>query len=531
MLLRFPVFLLLIAAATAPLRSASAPATPSTPAPRAAGTPSAAASAPDDAIERVWRLYDLTPVSADNPVLASVKECGIEIPLSELRAYVRTDTPPNRVGKMLTGPEKQRELQKLVDDYFWIWSGYHQHVDQTDPDIRGMLGITRNEALRDLLIKREVESKASSMAEFQLLRKAFVRQLFDRMETHVSPHAVELAKLGARHINAFDASGKQRNAEDDALPDGLTQAQRLEPLATSKLGTLRVGDFLAVYTHPPVAERADLDQKGALEAELAEAYSGALLLAEAEARGLDRDPAVRQQVQSDRTGLVRQWAIEQVARQADEITHDPANAPKLKAWYEAHLASFYTKKDDHGQVHVLPYAPNSDQILSDYFTDLLQRMQREELDRLRHGRTLVIDAKALEAAEIPWFAPPPKLEMPATMITWDADTRAYVVKPGETHASFVFTLKNVSSDLLTIDDIHPVNEFVTVGGPQLPWRLKPGMSADVKLDVDLRDKFGVGTAPIEVLSSVGSKTLTLKITYPPRPEAEAAAPAKPAKST
>jgi hypothetical protein len=74
--------------------------------------------------------------------------------------------------------------------------------------------------------------------------------------------------------------------------------------------------------------------------------------------------------------------------------------------------------------------------------------------------------------------------------------------------------------LLTIDDVHPMNEFVTVDGPAFPWRLAAGQRAEVRLMVDLRGKVGVGKAPIQVESSVGSKTLTLTITYPSKPVAE-----------
>jgi hypothetical protein len=512
MFLRFPS-LLLVTLATA-----------------GAATAAPTATKADDAIEQVRRLYDLTPISADNPVIASVRECGIAIPLSEFRAYVRTDTPPDRVGQTLTTEEKRREVQKLIDEHFWVWSGYAHHIDETDPDIKSMLRITRNEALRSLLIKQEVEDKAKSMAEFQLLRKAFIRRLFDQLNVHVSPPAFALAKAAAKRLNAADATGKPRDPDDTTLPDGLTQEQRLQPLATCQIGTLRIGDFLAVYSNPPVAVRVDLDQPDNVAPLLAEAFSGTLLLAEAEARGLDRTAAVREQIQSDRTGLVRQWAIEEIAKKADTMAHDPANEPQLKAWYDAHRATLYTSKDEHGQTHVLPYTPNSDRIQSDYFTHLFEQLRHAELQRLRQGKTIVVDERRLADATVRWLEPPTRVEMPASKISWNGDTREYVVKPGETKTSFVFTLRNVSADLLTIDDIHPINEFVTVDGPPLPWRLKPGMSADVKLDVDLRDKIGVGTASIEVTSSVGSKTLTLRITYPPRPVAGPATGAQPEKS-
>ncbi len=478
------------------------------------------AAAPDSSwIDHARRLYDLTPVSAANPVVASVKDCDIEIPLSELRAFVRFDTPPAKRGQTLTTEEKRRELDKLLNDHFWVWYGYQHRADEMDPEIRGMLKITRDEAMRTLVIQQEVEAKAKTFTEYRLLKKAFCRRLFDQADIHISPSSYALLKAAAKRVNASDAAGAAANVEKMTLADGLTQPQRLQPLATCRAGMVRIGDFLAAYTGAPVAQRADLDDRAAMIGLLAQILEPALLLAAAEVRGLDRAVAVRQQVQSDRTGLVRQWALESIAHQADAEMHRPENAARVAAWYAAHRADLYTARDAAGKLHVLEYAAGREQVESDYFTNLMERGRAEQVRRMRQAHAATLDLRAVDDAAIGWLELPARLEMPAAKIAWDGDTRTYIVKPGETRARFIFNLHNVSGDLLTIDDIHPVNEFVTVEGPALPWKLPPGEQAQVQLEVDLRHKYGTGSAPIEVESSVGAKTLTLQITYPPRPAA------------
>src|SRR5690349_13601285 len=64
------------------------------------------AHAATPAIEDIRRLYDNTPVSATNPVIASVPECQIEIPVSEFRAFVTFDLPRAEQWRLLTAAEK-----------------------------------------------------------------------------------------------------------------------------------------------------------------------------------------------------------------------------------------------------------------------------------------------------------------------------------------------------------------------------------------------------------------------------------------
>jgi len=211
--------------------------------------------------------------------------------------------------------------------------------------------------------------------------------------------------------------------------------------------------------------------------------------------------------------------MEEIARRADVAVHQPESEPKIKAWYEAHLSD-YTTKDATGKSHVTPYADAREQAAGDYFTHLMLSMRREQLEAYRKGHAVVVDNERLDQTSIAWLQPPARTEMRADKIAWETDTREYVVKSGEAQTTFTFSLQNISDDYLTIDDVHPVNEYVVFSGPPLPWRLAPKQYAQIKLDVDLRRKVGTGHTAIEVLSSVGTKTLTLKITYPAKPVVE-----------
>ncbi|HXE43503.1 MAG TPA: hypothetical protein VN516_10790, partial [Candidatus Baltobacteraceae bacterium] len=283
------------------------------------------------AIEDVRRLYDLTPVSTNNPVLASVKECGIEIPVSEFRGFVNSAFLPGKEGKIMSAAEKRAELQKLLDDYFWIWDGFSHDADKT-PDIQGMLAITRNEAMKALLVEQEADAKVTSLEEYEKFKQEIRRELFDKAEIHVSSKAYEILKstIKAAGTNEFVLSPEAQSV----------------PLATSKAGTVGVGKFLEAYFEIPPTNRPDLTKQENVVGILRDIISEDLLLAAAHERGLDQAAPVRTQVQADSTGLVREWALDQVTREVQAKMDAPGAEKQLKRWYQAHRKTLYTKKDE-----------------------------------------------------------------------------------------------------------------------------------------------------------------------------------------
>lgn len=451
------------------------------------------------AIEDIRRLYDLTPVSTNNPVLVSVKECQIEIPVSEFRAYVNSAFLPGKGGKTMTLAEKRAKLDSLLDDYFWIWEGYSKKADLTDPDILGMLSVTRSEAMKALLVEQEADVKVKSLEEYEKLKDEIRRRVFDQAEIHVSSNAYTVL---THAIGSTNATAATLSAEDRNLP-----------LATCKAGTVSLGFFADTYLQMPPESRPDLAQPNGLEKMLREMLADDLLLAAAKERGLENADPVRTQVQADRTGLVRQWALDQVTREANQATHAPDYEKQLKKWYKAHLKTLYTTKNADGTRHVLDLEKDRDAIQGDYFNDLQERLRKEELKKMRKGKKIEANEKLLGQLVVSWPEPHQPAQMPPSLVAWDATTREFIAKAGDTNVVMSFTMTNLSPYDLTVSDIHAVNEFINVQSPSIPWTIKPGEHGTLQADVDLRNKKGTGYLPVEVTSTLGSKTLTLKITY------------------
>jgi len=477
--------------------------------------------------EDLRRLYDLTPVSATNPVVAEVKDCDIEIPVSEFAGFIRTHTPPNRYGRQLTADEKRRALDGVIDDHFWVWYGYAHHADQNS-DIQEMLAVTRDEAMKALLLKAEANDRADSLPDYERLKQQLEQRLFDQAEIHIQKHAYDVLLAAANRVNLADQAATNAMA---APPDGLSAAERNLPLAVSKAATVPVGPFLDAYRQLPVAERPDLAKHEVVEALLRSALTDSLMLAEARRRGLDKDKAVREQVQSDCTGLVRMWALDQVTRQTVEAMQQPGVELKVRQWYDAHLKSLYTIRDKDGNTRVMDFKTNYAIIKDDCFNGLQEQLRAERLRQFRAGHPVRIDEKRLAGLALNWWEPVEVAELAPPLVSWDADTREYAVKPGETNATFSFTVTNNAPVELVLEDIFPVNEFITVTAPVPPLKLNPGEHGEVRVNVDLRNKRGIGHSPIHVMSSLGSKTLMLTLIYPDPAGTESgrkALPAQPA---
>src|SRR4051794_26020139 len=102
-------------------------------------TLSAAGSEPQQ-IEDMHRLFDMAPISATNPVLARVKECGIEIPASEFRVFVTTEGPLADSARTLKSGEKRELLEHLIDEHLLLWNAYQQKWDQKEGVVKMVNG-------------------------------------------------------------------------------------------------------------------------------------------------------------------------------------------------------------------------------------------------------------------------------------------------------------------------------------------------------------------------------------------------------
>ena len=112
---------------------------------------------------------------------------------------------------------------------------------------------------------------------------------------------------------------------------------------------------------------------------------------------------------------------------------------------------------------------------------------------------------------------------PDTHLAWDADSKEYSAKLGETNAHFTFSLTNISSQQVLINSVRTSCGCAVAQLPEQPWRVGPGTNGPIAVTVDLRSKFGSIVKSVTVDSSVGLKTLIVRVNVPsPSPTAAAA---------
>jgi hypothetical protein len=344
------------------------------------------------------RLYDFAPVSTTNPVVARVRKFNIEIPASEFQACLNGDAPASLPRKTLSRDEKRRQLDRLIDDHLLLWSGYAQKAGQSD-DIVHTMKTTESMLLRDTLVEQEVESKAHSDADYAALLRDFCRRLFDKTDVRISTNEYALVRDAARRISVAESAAiKAGNTNDElieAIPDGLTDAQRAQTLAASRAADVRVGDLLGFWREKPLPDRPDLNQSTNLIALLRDMLADALLITEARDRGLDKSKSVREALQRNRNALIQMWPIDRLTDRANEAMKAPDIDQQLRKWYDSHLKTLYTTRDDQGREKVLDYLIDRDTVQNDYFDNLLERLRVQEIQRLRREGEVEVDEKVL----------------------------------------------------------------------------------------------------------------------------------------
>jgi len=96
----------------------------------------------------------------------------------------------------------------------------------------------------------------------------------------------------------------------------------------------------------------------------------------------------------------------------------------------------------------------------------------------------------------------------------DAPAKEQTVVPGQEKAVFVFTVRNVSNEPITINQVRTSCGCTVATLPSKPWTVLPGTGGEIKLTLDLRGKSGTifKTAVIDTLT--GYKNLSVKAMVP-----------------
>lgn len=104
--------------------------------------------------------------------------------------------------------------------------------------------------------------------------------------------------------------------------------------------------------------------------------------------------------------------------------------------------------------------------------------------------------------------------VPGEPLLWDSPNQNYTIKPGEITAHFTFTVSNVSSAEIIIDDVKPSCGCTVAQVPAKPWHLTPNEKSKMEVLVDLRGKTGVLFKEINILSTSAPKMLTIMVNIP-----------------
>ena len=333
--------------------------------------------------EQMHRIYDFTPVSESNPVVARVVDTPVEIPLSELQAHLRADVNEEE-RRGLDAAGKRRQLDRLIDELVLLWDAYRQGADKSER-VATTLDGTRNMLLAEFVVKQEVDDKAKSREEHARLLKAFHQRLFDRASLTVSNEA-------------YDALKKAAAARPSAGPAELEPQLAGHLLARSQEHTVTIGDVWKAWAAPPPGKRANLNDPAALTELLKQVTEEPFKVYEALARGIDKARPYREKVEANRAALTRMWAHDQVTQEAVQRLRSAETEPRLRQWYQDHLKTRYTYRDEKGNEKVLDFDKERQSIENDYFDELRERVKAERARRVRGDRKVEVDERLVAGA-------------------------------------------------------------------------------------------------------------------------------------
>jgi hypothetical protein len=354
----------------------------SKPAPAPAPTASACPELP---LDQTRRLYDFAPVSASNPVVATIDGCADQIPLSELRGHLAAEVTEDKRAS-LDHEERKRQLDRLIDEHLFLMDAYRQKADQTNRAVE-TLTRTRKMLLGEFLTAREVDAKAKTADDHARLKKELLKRVLGKAHVTVSNEGYATLKTAAKKASAAkDPADVLASMAPDVREQLVVAFQDIK---------LTVGDVLPVYLKLPVKERPDIERPDGMVELVKHLLEEDFLAAEALSQGIDRERGYLEKVELNRNALARMWSQDQSAAHARERLAASDVDARLHEWYKDHLATRYTYKEN-GKEKVMPFDQNRDSILNDYSDALRDSVRAEEGKALRQGHKIVVDEAVMD---------------------------------------------------------------------------------------------------------------------------------------
>ncbi|WCJ59488.1 DUF1573 domain-containing protein [Fontisphaera persica] len=123
-------------------------------------------------------------------------------------------------------------------------------------------------------------------------------------------------------------------------------------------------------------------------------------------------------------------------------------------------------------------------------------------------------APAPAPAVVPATPPPALPTLPPNTLVWDAMAKEIRVKSGETNVHFVFLCTNQGPAEILIINTHSSCGCTVATLPSYPYRIPPGGTGKIEVNMDVRGKYGLVTKTVTLNTSHGPQYLTVSARVP-----------------
>jgi hypothetical protein len=344
------------------------------------------------------RFFDFTPVSATNPVVATL-DGTIQIPLSELRGF-REAEKLQAITDPASLAQKRAVLDELINQYLYVDEAYRAGVPFS-ADFTRRMDATRTMILTDFLAMRAAaETKTPALVETGETADAgaaLAEHLFEAASIVVSNEAYALLKRAAKAIDDTTAAaqlGPVTLPAEEATQQ-LHAILNRTPEATLvryEERSISVRQILVIYAGLPAARRPRVEQPQGLIEMIKPLILPELMAIEAAKRGIAAEPAFQQKLIQNRNALLRFHAHGAIESRANDTLRGPDLESRLQAWYRQNAALYAAPAEAGGNApgKPLPYAEVRDRVLGDFSVDLRDRLLAEKALELRKVRRVVV---------------------------------------------------------------------------------------------------------------------------------------------
>lgn len=336
------------------------------------------------------RLFDFTPPSAENPVLARIDD-SLEIPASELRAFVAAERSSRQL-EQLSPTERHQALRDLADEYLLVIEAKRRGAEQTGP-FRLRMDYTRRMLLSEFLVGDEVGARATTADDYARRLASLRREIFDSCPIAVSNESHALFAQLAAETAAALARSAAPEAEKRLFAEATARAGHAT-LARYGSNAVPVRKALVFYLYLPPGDRPEVGTPAGLTKLLEELLLPDLLADEAQRRGLEQRDDFRAKVAENESALLRMFMQDQLRR---ELLALPAPS-------EAELARWYLlRRDRYARAAASPlvgldgFDGQRERVQSDFLEERAAELRAKRLRKLRVQHRMTFEPPTLAA--------------------------------------------------------------------------------------------------------------------------------------